>query len=130
MIVSLCVAAVCLLATQARSQDHWYWQDDPANEKHFRNVDNPDDQVYMRVDGEAIPGTIWRCTWTISGVLQEESEFVFSIDSDGSVWWLAWYEPQNLPDTPFLFIDAPLELGNSWEQWISWGAFCAITLIR
>jgi hypothetical protein len=122
VIIYTLIAIGASFSTQVNAQDHWYWHMEPGNEKYFRNVADQYDRVYMYVDGEGMGGTIWRFRWTIFDVVQEESAIAFSVDPDGSVWILAWYEPVNIPDAPVLFVEAPLVLGQSWEQWIMWGS--------
>ena len=121
MTVSLCVAAVCLLATQARSQEHWYRMLDPGNYKMFEHVSNPGDWVEMYPDGEAYGATIYRHIWHHDGIETTEAD-LFTVDVEGNLWLHGFYEPQVIfPDAPYIIIDAPLWLGKTWENTSIWG---------
>ena len=109
-----------VFVTQGLCQDHWYWFVDPGNERLYFNVENPNDQVSADVDGEDLGGTVWRLTHTIDTVVQSVRVTAISLDPDGSVWFLGWGEPLVMPDTQLLWVDAPLEVGNAWDQWITW----------
>ena len=111
--VSLCVAPV-------NAQDHWYWLLDPGNEKIYEHEMNPNNTVHMYVDGEAYGATILRTENWLDGVLFDQYVGLYTVDAEGNGYHHGTYEPLWLFIAPYLVVDAPLEVGNTWESWVQW----------
>jgi hypothetical protein len=106
----------------AAAQDHWYWALEQGNTRTYLNTDNPQDKVFQQSDGEAYDATIWRSRHEVGETVITESALLLNLDAEGNVWLHGWYEPLILPDKPFIMIEAPLEVGASWDQLVAWSS--------
>jgi len=121
---TVCVAAVCLLATQAWSQAHYYMTLEPGNFK-----------VYDVVEGEeGTHGTVWPLmefdgwtylrhrVWDGEDILYQWTN-LYSLDAEGNVWYFGMWEQDQQPAEPILFVDAPLYAGKTWEQTVDYPGY-------
>ena len=81
---------------------------------------NPNNMVLMYVDGEAYGYTIFRAENWLNGVLFDQYAGLYTVDVEGNGYHHGTYEPLWLFIAPYLVVDAPLEVGNTWESWVEW----------
>ncbi len=118
VVLSMLVVGICLLATQAWSQAHYYMTLDPGNFKCY-DVTEGDGTLlevwpYTELDGwthlrHRMTGRSAVYEWTMR----------WSLDAEGNVWHFGRVESAYQPAEPILWVDAPLYTGKAWDQTVN-----------
>jgi hypothetical protein len=113
-LVVLLVSSLLALAQVAQAQDHFYCLIDPGNEKWFMKANDPQEQLHYWCPGETISGANVR--WVeriVDGIVQGQTCYLYSVNTEGDVFSHGVCE---YPSDPWLYIDAPLFSGKSWQS--------------
>ena len=121
VIFPLCVLAVCLLATQAWSQAHYYMTLDMGNSKEFDVIEGDGTHMDLWPLLELEGWTYMR--YRITGGLFHQWTIRTSLDDEGNVWHLGTVEIPAQPAEPILWLDAPLYAGKAWEQTVNFPGY-------
>jgi hypothetical protein len=125
VVLSLLIAGICLLATQAWSQDHYYMTLAEGNFKVYDVVENDAASMEVWPIAEEDGWTHLRTILMEDGTIFSQLTRRYSLDAEGNVWFFGIVEEIAQPAEPVLYVDAPLYAGKAWEQIVDYPGYPA-----
>jgi hypothetical protein len=118
VVLSMLVVGICLLATQAWSQAHYYMTLDPGNSKCYEVTEG--DGTLLEVGPvTVIDGWTHLPHRMTGGSTDYQWTMRWSLDAEGNVWHFGRVESAYQPAEPILWVDAPLYAGKAWDQTVN-----------